>query len=763
MVQNGVTLPNTLWEIQQRTDADGKTTVWVKTSDFGQAGLAPMEPESEWLSLESLKGVTYTLDPKQQLLSVLVPVDQLATEIQRLTPVRERHPLSPGVRGVVLNYDLATQGLHGSRQASAWGNLRTLGGAGQLSQTFRLDSSRSQGQAVNSSTRLDTQWTWQDPDRMRFVTLGDSISGSVDWSRPVRFAGIQIGSDFSLQPYRTTSPRMILSSSAALPSTVDLILDGTQADRREVLPGRFLLDVPIPTTGVGQARVVVTDVNGFVEEVDVPLYGSSRLLEKGLTDSSIEAGYLRRDYGLLSTSYDDQPFASVSVRRGMSNTLTMDAHAQWRDGLGVFGIGATTLMPKQWGVINASVAQRVGQTPQGWPEKGRQQVSWGWQRQGEHFSAGISSTRRQAGFFDAVAVAEGSPLASATDQAWVGFSSNWGQWAMSYNRQRLPAFGQWTSQEQRVVAASWANHTERLSTNLSVQYDLERKDTSAFLSVSIPLGEHRRLQMSRYQSSGRARTGATWNSPVTGEEPAWGGRAGMAVGDSGHLDEAWAQLDRQGRHMEWNAGLAKRADDLSWWGQARGGVTWLEGQGIQLPRRTGGAFAMVDAGLPNVPVLLENRPVGLTGSDGKLAIERLRPWQANRVSIDTTKLPVDVVVNGPEEQFAVPRQGQGAKVTFDLHQTTALEGSLQQPNGMPIPVGARLTWLEANGQSLATGVVGNEGAFWVDVTGLSVNRVRVETPAGSCQASLPTRLPERSDVGPVSLGTLSCNPPEASP
>lgn len=762
VVRNGVPLPDVLWEIQQRTGEDGKTGVWVKASEFVQAGLALEDTSTEWVALDGLAGVTYTLDLKQQLLSLQAAVARLSDAPQRLSPSRENHPLSPGVRGVVLDYDLAAQGFAGSRQASAWGQLRTLGGAGQLSQTFRVDAGRSDGQSLNSSTRLDTQWTWQDPERMRFVTVGDSISGSVDWSRPVRFAGIQVGRDFSLQPYRTTTPRLVLSSSAALPSTVDVILDGAQADRREILPGRFLLDVPIPTTGVGQARVVVTDVQGFVQEVDVPLYGTSRLLEKWLMDGSIEAGYLRRDYGLRSSSYDNQPFASVSARRGMTNALTLDAHAEWRDGLGVWGIGASALMPKQWGVINASVAQRVGQAPQGWAERGRLQHSWGWQRQGEHFSAGVSSTRRQAGFLDVVAAAEGFPLARATDQAWAGLSSDWGQWAVSYNRQRLPAFGPWPTQEQRVVAASWAAYTDRVSTNVSVQYDLERKETSAFLSVSIPLGERSRLQMSRYQASGRARTGATWSSPVVGEEPAWGGRAGMAVDDSGRLDEAWAQVDRQGQHVEWNAGLAKRAGELSWWGQGRGGVAWLEDQGIRWSRRTDGAFAMVDAGLPNVPVLLENRPVGVTAPDGKLLVERLRPWQANRVSIDTTKLPVDVVVDGLDERFAVPRQGQGAQVAFDVHRTTALEGVLQA-DGQPIAAGTRLTWLDARGQTLATGVVGNDGAFWVEATGLAIDRVRVDTPQGPCQARFPATLPERNDVGTVALGALSCNRLETVP
>ena len=344
----------------------------------------------------------------------------------------------------------------------------------------------------------------------------------------------------------------------------------------------------------------------------------------------------------------------------------------------------------------------------------------------------------------------------------LGRACLWGQWAAGYTRQRMPAFGRWDAQDQRVVSASWANHGRRVSTTLSVQHDLERDDTSAFLTLSMPLGERSRLQASRQQAKERSRTGVTWSAPVLGDEPAWGGRAGVLMADQGGLDGAWAQLDRQGRHVEWSAGWARQAGQDSWWGQGRGGIAWLEHQGVRLSRRTDAAFAVVDAGMPGVPVLLENRAVGVTGPDGQLLVDRLRPWQANRLSIDTAALPVDVLVAGPDERFAVPRQGQGARVAFELHQTTALEGSMTR-NGEPVGAGSPLAWKDAQGTTLATGVVGNDGAFWVDVTGLAIDRLRVDTAEGACEARLPQPLPERSEVGTVSLGPLVCqvleNPP----
>ena len=472
VVRNGLPLPDQLLEVDVRTSPDGQSETWVRSEEIAQAGVLLDDPStaSAWLHLDGVMGVKHTLDPANQALVLEVDVERLNVARQRLEEERVSYDLSPTVRGLVLDYDLAAQGISDSQQASAWAHARTLGGVGQLSQTFRVTSGRTTGKSWNDSVRLDTQWTWQDPQRMLFATAGDSISGSLEWSRSVRFAGLQFGRDFSLQPYRITTPQLTLSSSAALPSTVEVLLDGAQSDRREVTPGRFDLEVPIPTTGVGHARVVVTDAQGFAREVDVPLYGTSRLLGKGLTDGSLEVGYLRRDYGLQSNAYDDQPFASITARRGVSNALTLETHAEWRDGMGVWGVGATTLVPRQWGVLHASASQRFGTPSAAWSSEGQWQRTWGWHRQGERISLGVASTRRDPGFADVVSVAENSPLALATDQAWAAFSSDWGHWGVGYTRQTLPVFRNWDGREQRVASGTWSGRWREASTTFSIQH-----------------------------------------------------------------------------------------------------------------------------------------------------------------------------------------------------------------------------------------------------------------------------------------------------
>ncbi|PAM33239.1 hypothetical protein CEJ63_27660, partial [Acinetobacter baumannii] len=52
----------------------------------------------------------------------------------------------------------------------------------------------------NDSVRLDTRWTLDFPDRALTLEVGDFYSGFVDWSRPVRLGGLQIGRNYGLQP-----------------------------------------------------------------------------------------------------------------------------------------------------------------------------------------------------------------------------------------------------------------------------------------------------------------------------------------------------------------------------------------------------------------------------------------------------------------------------------------------------------------------------------------------------------------------------------
>ena len=125
---------------------------------------------------------------------------------------------------------------------------------------------------------------------------------------------------------------------------------------RDIEAGEYELILPPSISGRSNAQVVATDVLGRTVVVDMPLYGGSGLLAKGLNEWSFEAGYVRRDYGIRSAKYQSDPAASGTLRYGISNTLTAQIHGEAARGYRQAGIAADTVLGSL-GQLNLTYAE----------------------------------------------------------------------------------------------------------------------------------------------------------------------------------------------------------------------------------------------------------------------------------------------------------------------------------------------------------------------------------------------------------------------
>jgi outer membrane usher protein len=80
--------------------------------------------------------------------------------------------------------------------------------------------------------RLDTVWSRDWPDEMVNVQIGDTQGRGGWWGRPVHFGGLRLGRNFATQPGFVTTPIPLLESEAALPSMVELFIDGVARRQR---------------------------------------------------------------------------------------------------------------------------------------------------------------------------------------------------------------------------------------------------------------------------------------------------------------------------------------------------------------------------------------------------------------------------------------------------------------------------------------------------------------------------------------------------
>jgi outer membrane usher protein len=715
--------------------------------EIGVAAVAARD-DGAGIALDDLPGAHVTYDAAEQRLMLDVPVALLAAPPAHLgyaPPVAPPRSPEGRVAGLLIDYDVYAE--RGARYTtvSGWNEFRLFGAGEGLWRTsavgrFNLDA---EGDHRTGMIRLDSSVTRDFPEPMVRVAVGDAFTGGLSWTRTARLGGVRVSRNFDLQPYRVTLPLASFAGDAVLPSTVDLFIDGIQQPRVPVAPGRFEVHSLPVLNGAGSAKVVLTDITGQQRTVDFSFYSSPDLLQKGLIDGSVEAGYLRRDYGVASFSYADEPFASASLRAGATRAITLESHLESTRGLVMAGAGWVSLVPGIGGVVQGSYAASRHRGRDG------RQYGFGYQWQGRRLTASYRSLRRDARFRD-VASLQKSLLPLRTDQTFLGIGLGRSQIGASYVRQDLPVMG-----GVRYAGVSGSLNLERWGTaSLNLTRDLDAgTSVDAYLHWSFDFGARSRAwaNMERKGGSSSGMVGVGRSLPA--DENGFGWRAQASMGEQA----GWqAEISRLGTHGQWRAGsVGWRSEAMrstATYADISGALLLMEGHMFAM-RRVHDAFALVSTdGIGGVPVMLENRPVGLTNGAGYLLVTPLNAWQNNDLSIDPLVVPNDVNVS-LARMAVVPATGSGVLARFPMKHVLAVTFSLRRADGGRIAPGSVV---RIEGDAMAADVVvGYDGEVFAEDPPRGA-RVWVQSEEGPCVATLPRDLPVN---GWLDIGVLSCTAP----
>lgn len=673
--------------------------------------------------LDQISGVVARYDAQLQALALDVPLDQLTLPTTLLGRPQVRTPAGSASPGLLLNYDV-----YGSR-IEALGNL-TLSSELRL---FGIGSGTFENTAVtrryqqpddrhwrSESVRLDTHWTLDFPESATTLEIGDFYSGFVDWTRPVRLGGVQVGRNYGLQPYRVLTPTPGFLGEAVVPSTVELYVDGLRQYSGQVPVGPFQLAAQPGISGTGTAQVVVTDAFGRMQTLDFSFYGTQQLLAKGLSDWSVGAGQLREAFGERSFEYDSRTVASASWRGGISDTFTGEAHAEGGGGLLQAGVGGWWLAGEA-GVFNAAYAHSRLQGLQG----GQWALGYSWNNR--RFNFNVRSVRTHGDYRDLGALQDNLPP-RISEQATAGLDLlGLGTLSASYLRLRYP-----DGDDNRYASLFWSRTwSQRWSAYLSVNQNLDSSDDrNIYLSVSASLGNNRQASLSSQRNGDSQAWVADITQPVPGDGSAGGigWRAQVRGGDegTGGLAEVGI-LNDVGRYA---LGASRQAGIDYAYASASGSLVWMDGHTFAT-REVSDAFAVVStSGVASVPVRLENRLIGVTDDRGLLLVSPLLSWQRNRVSIDTLDLPADMRADRVED-WVTPRQRAGTGVTFHLRSRPSLTLVLQDMAGQPLEVGSEVQLPQGR-----QATVGYDGLLYLeDVAPGSV--LYITTSRSQCRVKVP--------------------------
>lgn len=742
-----------------------------KTASAGADGL---------VALSALPQLAWHLNQSTQVLEVTAANSLLEPTLLQAGMNPENAASLGSGTGVMLDYTINDtyvtnqnigSGLFDLRAFSPWGVL----GSGVLG----FAGAGPGGPGSNSVVRLDTVYTYSDIDSLDRYRLGDFISSGLAWSRPVRLGGAQISSDYSMRPDLITFPLPTISGSATVPSTADVLVNGTRQFSREIPPGPFEIPKLPVVTGAGTVTLMLTDALGRQVATTLPFYASSELLAPGLQTFSAEVGAVRNKWGSVSNDYGDLATAAT-LRRGLSNTLTLETHVEGTSGFAMAG-GGLAMNVANLAILDFAIA---GSTT---PEQTARQLSIGAQHLGQIFSLGASAQYADSDFQD-IAAQDGDPVPRRRFSINAGLSlRQFGSIGVAYtgiDRDAVPTAIQvyvpansaaipdvavpvdgmptlpsqdnlpqretlylLPPQHARILSTSYSAQLGKFSVYLTAFDDLvEGGDRGVLGGVSLPFGARSSASTSLGSASEGGRT-----TQIQAQQPAtsigdWGYHVS---GDNGTTTHAFADLRYKSPWSLLSVGADQSGEQQTTLrAAAQGALTFADGA-FFATNTIYDSFAIVDTdGMADIRVLFDNRVMGKTDATGRLLVPELRSFDINRLAIDPTDVPADAAISLTERGVRPPYRS-GVVVKFPIRASHGALLRLVDETGQPIPLGSAAT-LRATGVSLP---VGYDGETFAQDLGPH-NEMVIEQPDGR-------RCSVRFDYQPVpgdipTLGPLPC-------
>ena len=686
-------------------------------------------------ALEDIPGVTYEIDRGRMALRVDAPA-RAFLETSLAVGTDRGIPPQPSPPGFYLNYDaFATRASRGLDNTGIFVEGVAFSGSGSLVSGAVVRDNRLSRETV----RTDTYWRQDLPGRMETLVVGDAVGSGGAWSRPVRYGGIRFARDFSLTPGYVTYPTPTLSGSAALPSTVDVIVNNQRrSGGLSVGTGPFdLTNVPV-ITGSGEVNLVVRDLRGVETVISQRYYLSPRLLAAGLSDFSFEAGALRRNYGQPDSDYGPG-FGAATYRYGFTPALTGEGRVEVQKERQAAGFEVTGLIGTLASAHGAAAWSRSGSDGHGMARNGGRYLlrversaptGGSGALQLEHFDAGFE----QFGSFGE----EARPKQRL--QAAIGLPLGEMSMGLSYTRQTT-----WEGDNFRLAAV---NVGTRIFGSVFVSLYANRQfgtaqGWSAGLNLIMPLEKQRNVIATSSRDRGGRITNTLQASQAPPIGPGWGWR--LSTSDqASQLAQAGATLNTGfGQFLaDANTGTGHNAIRLG----ANGSLGWLAGLPFVTRRIDHGAFAVVRvADLPGVPVYRSNQVAAVTNASGLALVTHLLPYQRNQLTIDPADLPFDIDLRGTLE-MATPYARSGVFVDFAVRRTRNALVVLHQSSGAPVPTGARVRVTPGDGEF----IVGRRGeAYLMDLN--DGNRLAVTWSDGRCEllVALDPAGPSEPRLGPL--------------
>jgi outer membrane usher protein len=680
---------------------DGADT-WLPVTALDQAGLRRLEGErrtlfnSEHVLLDSLAPeVTYRRDMTDVTLRIIAAPKFFDTNVVVLQRDRPDGISYASTTTVFTNYSVTwdqTAGTtgYGESGISLFGNT-------SLSSGYSVEADGTLVRGLSALT-IDHQ-----SHRLR-LELGDTVARSTPLGSAPIVAGVSFGREYSLDPYYYRYPTPFIRGTATAPSRVEIFVNGALVRQVEVGPGPYRFDrIPV-NAGLGNVKVTVRDPFGGQRIYDMSVYQPSGVLRRGEHDFQFVGGRLRDDNGVQPVYGEWQ--STAFQRIGVSDWLTLGYSAEGGESV-VAGGPTLSMRLARLGELelNGWVSQTIDKT-QGVAAYGVYT-----------FVSRLLNISATAQYYDdRFANLFVAPGGFSTPEFYQGSAGVplWSLGSLSYilehRRSAAGGFG-YTLPDGSFDAEKVRSRAQTLRVNMRLPLALQLttsatltrvrgEDTwTGFAGLNLVLGRSGttvNTTYSKYRDSESTFVDINKSLPIG---PGVGYRLNGTDVDGG---TAGGQFEVNTRFNQMRVNY-----DATEGGERRNGSATLAGgisgtrAGVYFTRPLNSSAAIVEVeGLKDVRVLIDNTSVGRTNRRGKVLVNQMLPYLANRITYVEEDIPFDYRVPMSSQLVAPPYRG----VAFVKFKTARIQGRV-----------GRIVWLVAGER-----VVPSYGAITVVLDGAAV-------------------------------------------
>jgi len=706
----------------------------VPLTGLTQAGLTGFKGrretvgDQEYVSLSSLApDLSFTIDELDLRLNITATPDLLGRTIQDLWSGAPANLVYRRDTSSYLNY---SANWHTGNHADLFAESATsFRGASFYNTLSATDHSATRGLTSVTIDRRKSMQRW---------TLGDSLAYSGALGGDAWIGGISVSKEFSINPYYVRYPTLSLSTPIAVPSVMEVEVNGQVVSQQHVAPGRLdVRNLPL-TIGRNDARIIVRDAFGQTRELSSTYYMTSSALAQGVHDYQYNFGFRRLGIGEKNWDYR-VPVLLARHRVGLTNAVTAGGRLEVQPGRLLSG-GPSFNFRVPFGEIETATS--VSRRDNEWGKASLTAFNYS----GRPISAGgsIMLASRQYTTLTPNPLNE-DPAVQTNLYASASLGSPLSL-TMQHSQTRMH---QGLRRERSTLLASIHLHRNvELTASAARTHDEHGRGREVYAGLTVLFGKASATVSQTHDIRGN-RMGVDAQQPL----PVGAGYGYQLHVEDGATDIATGIARFQGQHGRYEVRQETVGTQTTTTLSTMGSIVGIGG-GLYATRPVQQSFALIRVpGVEGVRAFSSHQEIGKTGRGGDVLVPDLQAYYGNILNIADGDIPIEYAVADAGLTLAPPFRG-GAVAHFDVQRVQRVLGRVKVTIGHEEKYQqyGELTVTAANGRSYGS-PVGSDGTFYFENLPTGTYAAVMEYRGTRCAFQLV--VPPAADMV-LDLGTVRC-------